>query len=384
MINYKINDNNKYLPVEGGTLSGDLNMGGRLIKNVADPINDSDAITKKYVKNNFASQEDFSAIGILLSLNNIVLLKVVNCNGVPAEGITVSGMKGADGKDVVTDDKGLANGVCSGSTVTFKTYGMTDYNHNISSIKGSSRRTIVTLPSLEGKILTYESSTTIKFTTNIIKNIDVCCVGGGGGGGGSIADSGLHSSEGSHAVSIDYYGGGGAGGNIVNKYNVTFNKNQSYSITIGSGGSGGNGAYNSYVYVSTVNTTAGGTGGTTSAFGVSASGGTGGIAISNTSYVSNNGGTSTNGGNGGHGANGNGNASTGTRFDDGITKYSGGGAGVGGTGGAPYGGGTGAYSVATSGTGTGGGGQCGSFNYSNHGGSGYKGLVAIRLHDATL
>ena len=29
MINYKINDNNKYLPAEGGTLSGDLNMGGR-------------------------------------------------------------------------------------------------------------------------------------------------------------------------------------------------------------------------------------------------------------------------------------------------------------------------------------------------------------------
>ena len=42
MINYKINDNNKYLPVEGGTLSGYLNMGGRLIKNVANPVDDSD------------------------------------------------------------------------------------------------------------------------------------------------------------------------------------------------------------------------------------------------------------------------------------------------------------------------------------------------------
>ena len=87
MINYKVNDNNKYLPTEGGTLSGDLNMSGRLIKNVASPVDDSDSITKKYVEENFATQEDFSAIGILLSMNNIATVKVVNSLNKPLKGI---------------------------------------------------------------------------------------------------------------------------------------------------------------------------------------------------------------------------------------------------------------------------------------------------------
>jgi hypothetical protein len=38
-----------YLPLSGGTLSGDLNMGSNTISNLADPVNNQDAVTKKWV-----------------------------------------------------------------------------------------------------------------------------------------------------------------------------------------------------------------------------------------------------------------------------------------------------------------------------------------------
>ena len=40
---------NDYLPLEGGTLEGSINMGGEKITNVSAPINDTDAANKKYV-----------------------------------------------------------------------------------------------------------------------------------------------------------------------------------------------------------------------------------------------------------------------------------------------------------------------------------------------
>lgn len=403
MINYKINDNNKYLSVEGGTLSGDLNMGGRLIKNVADPINDSDSITKKYVKDNFATQEDFSAIGILLSLNNIVLLKVVNCNGVPAYGVTASGVKDANGNDIVIGQDGLVNGICTGTIVTFKATEMADYTYDVSSIKGSSQRTIITLPSIENRIIRYDTTTAIKLSA-ITGKVDVCCVGGGGGGGSVIVDSFRYSDSDGYV----YGGGGGGGGNIVNKYNIAVSPQMSYILIIGAGGKGSSASNLRRSDSSTVTLAGGSNGGNTSAFGVTATGG-GGATKTVAGYKGNssnaNGGSSTNGGKGGDGnfnttsggnlynlsASTKGENAIGTEFDDGKTYYSGGGGASCKVGGSPYGGnGTYSYSSPDStprnGTGYGGGGNGSpnSYTSSSSAGSGYKGLVAIRFHDATL
>lgn len=387
MINYKVNDNNKYLPTEGGTLSGDLNMSGRLIKNVASPVDDSDSITKKYVEDNFATQEDFSAIGILLSLNNIVLLKVVNCNGVPAYGVTASGIKDANGNDVVIGQDGLVNGVCTGTTVTFKATEMADYTYNVSSIKGSSQRTTVTLPSIENRIIRYSTTTTIKFS-GITGKVDVCCVGGGGGGSCSLY---LLSTE-----PRQYLGGaGGGGGNIVNSYNITVAPKAPYTLTIGAGGLGAvKGETNSAYYPGTIVLEDGHAGGTTSAFGISATGGGGGTGpmYGNAGVTQGGiGGSSTNGGAGGSWNNPAGRNATGTEFDDGKTYYSGGGgshgSGSGGkAGGTPYGG-TSVNQRGGDGTGAGGGGgagDCYDISGQRYAGDGHKGLVAIRLHDATL
>lgn len=366
MINYKVNDNNKYLPAEGGTLSGDLNMSGRLIKNVASPVDDSDSITKKYVEENFATQEDFSAIGILLSLNNIVLLKVVNCNGVPAYGLVVKNMKDPNGKDVIVDEDGLANGICTGNSVILSTPGIDDITYNVSSLKGSSKRTLITLPSIEGKIIEYSKSTTLTFS-KIVKTVDVCCVGGGGGG-----------------CRVDNSVAGAGGGNLTNKYSISLTYNKSYSLVVGAAGTGmdpGNSGTQ--------------TGGGTSSFLECVASGGGAGTLYPTSLPNN----SINGGvggallyNGGYKRYG-GSPSTATRFDDGVTYYSGGGA-VGynsyyfgstqdvnsnsAHGGSPYGGDPG-----DKGKGYGGGGS--SYADRNGGGyDGYQGVVFVRFHDATL
>ena len=366
-------------------------------------MDDADGVTKKYVEDNFATQEDFSAIGILLSLNNIVLLKVVNCNGVPAYGVTASGIKDANGNDIVIGQDGLVNGICTGTTVTFKAIEMADYTYNISSIKGSSQRTTVTLPSIENRIIRYNTTTTISFS-GITGKVDVCCVGGGGGGGPVIVDN---FNYGNGVSGYMYGGGGGGGGNIVNQYNIIIQPLAPYTLIIGAGGAGSTAKNVRRSGSSTIKIAGGSDGGNTSAFGVIATGG-GGATETVAGYQGNlsnaNGGSSTNGGKGGNGncmsasevynftAGTKGEDATGTEFDDGKTYYSGGGGATNKNGGSPYGG-NGAYSATTpdpvirNATGYGGGGNADHRAYSNtsgYTGSGYKGLVAIRLHDATL
>lgn len=362
MINYKVNDNNKYLPTEGGTLSGDLNMSGRLIKNVASPVDDSDSITKKYVEENFATQEDFSAIGILLSLNNIVLLKVVNCNGVPAYGLVVKNMKDPNGKDVIVNEDGLANGICTGNSVILSTPGIDDITYNVSSLKGSSKRTLITLPSIEGKIIEYSKSTTLTFS-KIIKTVDVCCVGGGGGG---AKDNGSNA--------------GGGGGNLTNIYGIKISPNIGYKLIIGAGGAkntaGGNSSF------LTCTGTGGGAGGHISTYPPtnSINGGVGGCIIIDYSAS---------------GVRYKPGSSSASRFDDGKNYYSGGGAvGCNGfdyngitenssdstKGGSPYG-----ANESSNPRGYGGGGSSYCAGQSMDGSTaGYQGVVFVRFHDATL
>lgn len=81
MINYKVNDNNKYLPAEGGTLSGDLNMSGRLIKNVASPVDDSDIVNYSTLNTKLASTDPYKVGDILYTTRTDLGDKWALCNG---------------------------------------------------------------------------------------------------------------------------------------------------------------------------------------------------------------------------------------------------------------------------------------------------------------
>lgn len=91
MINYKINDNNKYLPVEGGTLSGDLNMGGRLIRNVASPVDDSDIVNYSTLNTKLASTDPYKVGDILYTARTDLGDKWALCNGSIADNNTTIG-----------------------------------------------------------------------------------------------------------------------------------------------------------------------------------------------------------------------------------------------------------------------------------------------------
>ena len=81
MINYKINDRNKYLPAEGGTLSGDLNMSGRLIKNVANPVDNSDIVNYSTLNTKLASTDPYKVGDILYTARTDLGDKWALCNG---------------------------------------------------------------------------------------------------------------------------------------------------------------------------------------------------------------------------------------------------------------------------------------------------------------
>ena len=379
------------LKKSGGTMTGAINMGNKSINNLADPVDDTDAVNKKYLEDHSV---DSSIIDLLLQTSNIIRFIIVDQNNTPIQGITVQNLTDNAGVTQISDQEGKVTGVCSGTSVTMIATGV-NYTVDVSNMKGSSKFNVVKLPSIENVIVEYDTSTSITFPSNVSK-VDVCCVGGGGGGSGGY---GHHSSGGASSgwVAASWRGKGGGGGNIVNRYNIPVTYGEIYQIVIGAGGAGSN----TYTYYASKygeqKAQAGGTGGTTTFLGVEASGGTGGTTSP---------GTSTNGGNGNSNA-------TGTRFDDGITFYSGGGAdggypvyaqgrpGIisGPVGGSPYGG-YGGYTdnsgsndrgvAGGAGRGAGGGGGGGNANpggssstalsYMTKGGDGHKGLVVIRLH----
>lgn len=372
------------LKKSGGTMTGAINMGNKSINNLADPVDDTDAVNKKYLEDHSV---DSSIVDLLLQTSNLIRFIIVDQNNTPIQGITVKNLTDNAGVTQISDQEGKVTGVCSGTSVTMIAPGV-NYTVDVSSIKGSVNFNTVKLPSIENVVAVYDTSMSITFPSNVSK-VDVCCVGGGGGGSGGY---GHNEKGGTHGwVAASWVGKGGGGGNIVNRYNIPVTCGTSYQIVIGAGGAGSD----AYTYYATEQgqqeAKAGGTGGTTTFLGVEASGGTGGTTSP---------GTSTNGGNGNSKA-------TGTRFDDGVTFYSGGGADGGApvyeegssniisgpVGGSPYGGYGGyryvsdssSYSVAGSaGNGPGGGGG-GGYAYDrlqdmSKGGDGHKGLVAIRLH----
>lgn len=51
------------LPISGGTLTGQLNCGGRLLRGVADPASGQDAVNLQYAQANFAPKDSFGGAG---------------------------------------------------------------------------------------------------------------------------------------------------------------------------------------------------------------------------------------------------------------------------------------------------------------------------------
>lgn len=180
-------------------------------------------------------------------------------NGNPIQGAIITGIQGSP----TTDANGKASGVLQSATISVRSP-YVDLQSKDITISGSFSAVEVTLPTVgENAIKRFTSSQSIKFS-NVIKTVDICCVGGGGGGSGNPsyqADSGRSTVD---------YGPGGGGGGIVNSLGITPQKNVPLNLIIGSGGSSGTPLpYNA--------SGSGANGGTSSFLSVSANGGGGGI-----------------------------------------------------------------------------------------------------------
>lgn len=309
-------------------------------------------------------------------------------SGNPIQGAIITGIQGSP----TTDANGKASGVLQSATISVSSP-YVDLQSKEITISGSFSAVEVTLPIVgENAIKRFTSSQSIKFS-NVIKTVDVCCVGGGGGGSGNPS---YQSSSGRSTVS---YGPGGGGGGIVNSLGITPQKNVALNLIIGSGGSSGTPLpYNT--------SGSGAAGGISSFLSVSANGGGGGITRvykpDSTYNVEILKGSEGSAGSGFGGA-GNGPTSNTTlsEFNDGSTFYSGGGA-QGNSyrqipGGSPYGA-SGSYvdydvrnqeitakvNAGSAGIGGGGGGgtriELASASGSANPSSGGSGIVAIRFH----
>nr|DAH36432.1 MAG TPA: hypothetical protein [Caudoviricetes sp.] len=309
-------------------------------------------------------------------------------SGNPIQGAIITGIQGSP----TTDANGKASGVLQSATISVSSP-YVDLQSKEITISGSFSAVEVTLPIIgENAIKRFTSSQSIKFS-NVIKTVDVCCVGGGGGGSGNPS---YQSSSGRSIVS---YGPGGGGGGIVNSLGITPQKNVALNLIIGSGGSSGTPLpYNT--------SGSGAAGGISSFLSVSANGGGGGITRvykpGSTYYVEILKGSEGSAGSGFGGADdGPTSNTTLSEFNDGSTFYSGGGA-QGNSyrqipGGLPYGA-SGSYvdydvrnqeitakvNAGSAGIGGGGGGgtriELASASGSANPSSGGSGLVAIRFH----
>ena len=221
-------------------------------------------------------------------------------------------------------------------------------------------------------VLYLKSSGTLRFTDNLLTNIDVFLVGGGGAGG----------------ISGDY-GGGGGSGYVKTTTNISASLNTNYTITIGSGGAavagfgtnqnGGNGSATTG-FNQTAN---GGQGGRASmGYAYYGKGGSGGSGGGGTDVGKNQGGSDGSNGNGWSTSWGAGAGVTTREFGaSGATLYAGGGGGGPSGPGGAGGGGNGSprnvsYAAGSGTANTGGGGGAASADHQS--GAGGSGIFIIR------
>lgn len=296
-------------------------------------------------------------------------------DGTPAAGLSVTGVTGRLGEAIITDENGYFLAVSENNKISFSIKSPYFDIANISN-QAVNAAGVLTRQTVEFVYKPYEDYILLT-TSQVLKfsrpyKLDLTAVGGGGGG---VGDSRAGSS---------FLAAGGGGGYVQTALDITVEKEEDVTLTVGSGGS---------AVVAGSTNTKGGDGGITSLtvhenIVVTANGGIGGA-----SAVS---GTASGGAGNGRGGNSNGVGTSGAGyiFNDSSLGLAGGGGGGGfsstyspKTGGAPNGGAggynhtdgwakIGAISGITPGGGGGGGGRDG--NGAATGGSGGKGGLYLR------
>lgn len=329
------------------------------------------SVSQDLFSRNISLDEAISIVTGVLVSQKAITVTVKDEAGNPIEGAIINGLE----RNPITNSNGIAAGRLSSYNLNVISPYIDLQNKTVVVSTTTARNIDIVLEKYaDNKILRFEQSKSVKFSSNI-RNIDVCCVGGGGGGGEVVT---YYDSVTLYAD----YGAGGGGGGITNTYGLIPTSNQSYQIIVGSGGQTG---YQNIAAGTSSFMTASAVGGKSPShktplgkYDLMAYGGpAGGIGCGNGGDQRENGESNT----------------TVSEFDDGVTFYSGGGGGGGRTSGGTPNGASGGYqsrsgsmiNASTPGIGGGGGGGAydsveGNQYNAAYPSAGGPGLVAIRFH----
>ena len=218
---------------------------------ISNVVYSSDTVNSMFNLSTGSKIDDaFSAISTNFDplMANLGIVTVKLWDGTPVEGITLDGgIKDNNGNTPITDANGRA--VVSTNTDEF-TFSVASLWADISDVPSQSYPKTgvptyinVTMADKGIRRLEVTSSQTIRFSS-VVKQFDVFGVGGGGGGGmgvlGSDCDHGI-----SGKPDIVAWGFGGAGGYTKTVNSIT-NTLEQLTITIGKGGSGGHDYFSDY------------------------------------------------------------------------------------------------------------------------------------------
>ena len=234
----------------------DLNPETRAVDTMLTP-----SVSQDLFSRNISLDEAISIVTGVLVSQKAITVTVKDEAGNPIEGAIINGLE----RNPSTNSNGIVAGRLSSYNLNVISPYIDLQNKTIVVSTTTARNIDIVLEKYaDNKILRFEQSKSVKFSSNI-KNIDVCCVGGGGGGNSGGYQSGAG----------NYPGGGGGGGAIVNSYGLTITPSNAYPIIIADGGVAANVGGTSNV---------GGTGGTTSFMSVSAVGGRGAYRVESSSF----------------------------------------------------------------------------------------------------
>ena len=294
--------------------------------------------------------------------SRFTVVTVLDADGDPVPGVTLSAVKTPYGKTPVTDDQGQALAVVSAATSVKFSAQYLDLQEVTATIPAQAADRIVsrfsvTLPFVAVGYIRY-IYTSGNFIVHKAHTVNICCAGGGDAGANGAA--GIYNVYGGAPSSG---GAGGQGGKILNANSVVLTPGESYASIIGAGGAasgaaGGNTTFGRWSSAngststiplgdSTIGSTIGGAGGaggngggysgsnnisSTAGGNGSRAGGGGGGGGNYSSLASSAGGTSAGGSNGNAGSNGNGSTIAGSGGAGGRGGTAGGGGGGGGGG----------------------------------------------------
>lgn len=197
-----------------------------------------------------------------------LVIKLIDSLGNPMQGYKVEGLTGVDETKCVTMEDGTVTlrNTWGTFTVSVPTTPWIDAEIPSTTIQiseGDSKEFILKPVSKSITSATIASSKNIIFS-DLVKSVDVFCVGGGGGASGCLND-GITTGKG---------GAGGGGGYTSTLLNAKFTPEVSYEAIIGAGGAGG-------AYASPEDLTSGKDGGSTSFLSCIANGGKGSADYAN-------------------------------------------------------------------------------------------------------